>query len=425
MKIISLVAENIKKLIAVEIKPDGSLVQITGRNGQGKTSVLDSIWWALTGAKNIQVAPIRKGANQATIKLDLGELLVKRTFKRDPDGPGFTTKLEVAGAVKGSPQAVLDSLLDSLAFDPLKFARMDPKDQFDALKKFVPGVDFDKIAAANSIDMSNRKELNRRAKEERIVAEQINVSEKTPKERIDETALVAQLADAGKHNADVQMRAENRRQAALTIELKGSLAAKLRKDAQALLDEAEKVEVEAKDLSDRLAAAPPLPEPINVDELQAKITEARSANMAVASREKKAGHEKTAAALEADAKALTDRMEKREDEKRAAIAAAKLPVESITFGDDVVLLNGVPFDQGSDAEQLRASCALAMAGNPDLRVIRVRDGSLLDEEGLQILAKMAEERDFQVWVETVSDGKRVGFCLEDGQLVNAETEAMV
>jgi len=48
MKIISLVAENVKKLVAVEIKPDGNLVEITGKNGQGKTSVLDSIWWMTT-----------------------------------------------------------------------------------------------------------------------------------------------------------------------------------------------------------------------------------------------------------------------------------------------------------------------------------------------------------------------------------------
>ena len=43
MKILELRAENIKKLVAVEIKPDGNIVEITGKNGAGKTSVLDSI----------------------------------------------------------------------------------------------------------------------------------------------------------------------------------------------------------------------------------------------------------------------------------------------------------------------------------------------------------------------------------------------
>ena len=130
MKIIQLTAENVKRLVAVEIRPDGNMVQITGKNGAGKTSVLDSIWWALSGAKHIQTAPIRKGANQAKIKLDLGEIVVTRTFKREKEGDGFTTKLEVVGAVKGTPQGMLDSLLDALAFDPLAFARMDAKAQF-------------------------------------------------------------------------------------------------------------------------------------------------------------------------------------------------------------------------------------------------------------------------------------------------------
>ncbi|AHB50058.1 hypothetical protein W911_06825 [Hyphomicrobium nitrativorans NL23] len=40
MKIIGLTAENIKRLVAVEIEPTGAVVQITGKNGNGKTSAL-------------------------------------------------------------------------------------------------------------------------------------------------------------------------------------------------------------------------------------------------------------------------------------------------------------------------------------------------------------------------------------------------
>lgn len=420
MKIIQLTAENIKKLVAVEIRPDGALVQITGKNGQGKTSVLDSIWWALTGARNIQAAPIRNGANQAKIRLDMGDIIVTRTFKRGVvEGDGFTTKLEVVGNVKGSPQAMLDSLLDSLAFDPLQFARMKPQEQFDALKKYVPDVDFDKTAAANSIDMSNRKDINRKAKEERILAEQIVVPPNTPAAKIDEAALVARLAEAGKHNAEVQLRTQRREQAAETAKAKRARAIELRLEAERAAAElkakADLHDAEAKATEEKLESAGDIPEPINVEELQAEIKGARIINVAVGMRDTKAIADKRAAALEAQAKTLTAQMDQREEEKRAKIAAAKIPVESITFGDGVVMLNGVPFDQASDAEQLKASCALAMAGNPELRVIRVRDGSLLDEEGLALLAKMAEERDYQVWIERVGSGQ-VGFELVDGQV---------
>lgn len=417
MKIIALTAENIKRLVAVEIRPDGNLVQITGKNGSGKTSTLDSIWWALAGAKHIQAAPIRKGANHARIRLDMGEIIVTRTFKKEKEGGGgFTTKLEVVGNVKGSPQAMLDSLLDSLAFDPLAFARMDPADQFEALKKYVPDVNFDKIAAENSIDFAARTDRNRRAKEERILADKIVLPDKCPEARVDESALIKELADAGQRNGDIQSEAERRRRTSDEIRLKKDRARELRDRAAELIRGAEAMEQSAEKLSEGLAAAAPLPEPISLDELKQKIDQARTRNRQVSLLEEKTGHEELAARFEKEAKALTARMERREEEKRAAIAAAKLPVEGITFGDGVVLLNGVPFDQASDAEQLKASCALAMAGSPQLRVLRVRDGSLLDGDSLELLATMAADRDYQIWIERCSNGERVGFVLEDGTL---------
>ena len=66
-KIVSLRAENIKRLRAVEITPAGHLVEITGRNGQGKTSVLDSIEMALAGKRSIPTRPIRDGAEEALL----------------------------------------------------------------------------------------------------------------------------------------------------------------------------------------------------------------------------------------------------------------------------------------------------------------------------------------------------------------------
>ena len=78
MKILGLVAENFKKIRVIEINPQGNLVQITGKNGQGKTSVLDSLWFALLGPKANLEKIVRKGAEKCTVKLDLGELIVTR-----------------------------------------------------------------------------------------------------------------------------------------------------------------------------------------------------------------------------------------------------------------------------------------------------------------------------------------------------------
>ena len=110
MKIIELRAENVKRLRAVRIRPTGPVVQLTGANEQGKSSVLDCIWWALEGAKHIQAMPIRKGATRAHIRLDLGELVVERRFS----AAGTTLVVENAeGARYKAPQEMLDALVDA------------------------------------------------------------------------------------------------------------------------------------------------------------------------------------------------------------------------------------------------------------------------------------------------------------------------
>ena len=80
MKIISLEAENYKRLKAIEITPDGNTVVIAGRNAQGKTSVLDAIWAALGGREGNKASkPIREGAETAKVRVDLGDIVVTRT----------------------------------------------------------------------------------------------------------------------------------------------------------------------------------------------------------------------------------------------------------------------------------------------------------------------------------------------------------
>lgn len=462
MKIISLQAENIKKIIAVEISPTGNMVEISGRNGAGKTSILDSIWWALAGASNIQSAPIRKGATEARIRLDLGEIVVTRTFELK-EGAEATTKVLVEnadGARFPSPQRMLDALLGELSFDPLAFTRMDKREQFDVLRRFVPDFDFAAADSANKADYDRRTEINRQAKDARTLAAGILVPDGAPTERVDEAALVDELQRAGDHNAQIETRKAAREAAALKMkglrehadgqdtqrstivavkqsicdkavaslqqqidaltariaETKADAAREIEETKDNLSTEAALARKEADDLQARLDGAPPLPTPIDTAAVRAQLDGAKGTNAIVAATEQRAQHVAKAEALEAQAAALTKAREDREAAKHAAISAAKLPVDGITFGDGEILLNGVPFDQASDAEQLRASIAIAMASNPKLRVIRVRDGSLLDDDAMAMLGSMADDRDYQVWIEKVSSDGKVGFVLEDGRL---------
>ena len=85
MKIIKLQAENFKKIKAIEIKPTGNTVIISGANGQGKSSILDAIWAALAGraAGKVNTKPIRNGERTAKVSLTIDGMEVTRTWTED------------------------------------------------------------------------------------------------------------------------------------------------------------------------------------------------------------------------------------------------------------------------------------------------------------------------------------------------------
>lgn len=434
--IIQLTAENFMGLKAVSISPDGNVVEITGPNGAGKSSVLRAIWAALGGKDAFPKKPIRDGEDSAMVRLVLGEdgkpaLKVRLKFIGQEDG-SFTHSLIVEngeGARFNSPQKMLDKLVGALSFDPLAFANAKPAAQMETLKQFVVGVDLDDLAAKNADDFKTRTDINRRAKAERVRADAIDIPAGAPKARIDDKALLDEYANAGAGNAKIAQRAENRRQAKEEAETKTRRARDLFDEVAALrqkADEAEKQAValgeEAKEIKDDLADAPALPEPVDLTDLRKRIDEAAEANRrfdaAAAARQQQKALSESAAALEAESAALTARMEERDKAKAAAIAKAKMPIKGLGFGADEITLDDVPFSQVNAAAKLRASVAIAAALNPDLRVLRVEQGVLLDKAGFKQLAALAKEMNMQVWCETVESGRPAAIEIRDGEVAS-------
>lgn len=472
MRIAGLFAENFKRLVAVEIAPDGGVVQITGKNANGKSSCLDAISVALEGLEVCPGEPIRKGEKRAQIRVKLTgerELIVTRKFTRKEEG-GFLSSLSVEtpdGAQFKSPQKLLDELLGELAFDPLEFTRMKSREQFDELRSFAPGIDFEKVDAENRGDYERRTTVNRLAREAEAAANMITVPADTPEEPIDEAALTTELQAAGTLNQDVERRQALRVQAAKDVEsyrdqaqhtlgkiapqlaeieeraktelaeidrqiaalenrrntAVAQLGVDLRRVESRLRDEAAEFTKKADELQARLDGAEQLPAIIDTNAIAAKLNQARTINANVERKRQKAAHLATADKYTAEAAELTARMDARNKAKADAIAQAQMPVPGLGFGDGVVLLNGVPFDQASSAEQLRTSCAIAMAKNPKLRVCFIRDGSLLDEDGMRLIGEMAEQHQFQVFVEKVDSSGKIGFVIEDGHVRAAERSA--
>ncbi len=435
MQILSLTAENIKKLTAVHITPDGKLVQITGKNGNGKTSVLDSIWWCLGGKDGIQATPIRHGEEKAIIQLELGdeevEYIVTRRFNAKEDG-SYTTSIAVMnsdGAKFTSPQKMLEGFLGSLTFDPLKFSKMKPEAQIRALRSLVPDFDFDAEDRANKEDFENRTYWNRIGKEKLAAASA--VSARIPEgfePPASNDALMAEYKAGNEHNT----------------KFREHLVAKRAAESDVKLVEADYADAQTavKELEDRLAAAKL--EVTRIDEhrtklkdkafellqvdiqekdlsaIEAKMEEAKQADSILGDMERLSEFQREASEAAEKSATLTKNMETRKAAMQAAMLKADLGIEGLDISDGIIKLDGLPFDQASDAMQLRVSLRVAMALNPKLKVIRVRDGSLLDGEALGIVAQMAEENGYQVWMERVDDSGEVGFVLEDGSVKGAE-----
>jgi hypothetical protein len=341
---------------------------------------------------------------------------------------------------------MLDDLLGSLSFDPLQFSRMDARTQYATLRNLVKlDVDIDALDAANKADYDARTEINRQTKQLTARAEAIAVVAAEP---VDEVYLLDAIEKAGQVNADIQKRQQNRDKALQTV---SDLAVKQQKardkvtpareraaeriselerqirtireemeaEVSGLMTEAQDAVDEADALKARLAAAPPLPTPVVISDLRAQLDAARVANAAVARLRERDALLLESQQSEAIAQGYTAAMAAREKQKSEAIAAADMPVPDLSFGDGAVLYRGLPFDQASSAEQLRVSTSIAMALNPKLRVIRIKDGGLLDDDGLKSLAEMAEKHDYQVWLETVKSDDPAAIVMEDGEVKTA------
>ena len=393
MKIIKLTAENVKRLRAVEITPDGTVQVITGRNAQGKTSVLDAIWLALGGgaASRETVRPIRDGEDHASVTLDLGDLTVTRTWTGDK------TSLSVKaadGAKYSSPQGVHDSLVGRLSFDPLEFTRLSGRDQVSALLDIVSlDVDLDDLARQRQTAYDQRTEIGRQGK----AIGDIPTPTPAPDAEASAGDLIAKIREAGAL-IERQQNEQRRVQEARVQVADLTAALQAWKDTLAKREAAVAAHVAAPDVA----------------AMEAELDSLEETNRAVRANADIAQRVARREALRAEYDALTARIDGLDKTKADALAQAQFPVDGLGFDEHGVTYQGVPFSQASSAEQIRVSLAMAMSLNPRLRVIRILDGSLLDADNLALISEMAAAQDYQVWIERVADGSGVGVVIEDG-----------
>lgn len=419
--IISLTVENIKKIKAVTIRPSGNVVAITGRNGQGKSTVLDAIWWALKGKDNIQTAPIRNGEKSGKITLELQDYIIERTFRRNELGDDYTTKISVTTkdrARMASPQAVLDGFTGMLGFDPLSFMRQTPKQQYDTLRGLCKlEVDVEELDRQYKDLFARRTDVNRDVKTCEARLANMVIPAGAPTERVDVAALVDKVEEINATNSAIAQR-QRMRQTLLADNVRRG------EEAKKLYARLAEIEKENKSAAEQIGAITDYlreNKPQDAAFYSEKIKQAEQINSIMDLRDNRALEEKSLRAAQSKADDLTSQMQALQEQKRATIESAHLPVSGLEFGDGELLLNGVPLEQLSAAEQLKLSMDIAMAENPKLRVILLKDASLLDPQSTDYVRRRAVQEGYQVWEERVSSEGSVGFVIEDGEL-KQETE---
>lgn len=421
MNIVSLETSNVKRLRAVQITPDGQgLVIVGGNNGQGKSSVLDSILYAIGGASTHCPQPVRYGEDKARIvcTLDNG-LTIQRTFTAA--GGTALTVTNGDGEKFTSPQKMLDAMVGRLSFDPLEFSRMDAKAQLATLKALV-GLDFAALDAQRRALYDERTLINRDAKAAWAGVEGTPFYEGVPEVETSASALMAELKRRQEVNAGITSAIDAYNGLLAQIQRGVDHIAGLEAQLAQIQKQLEESRAYKAQLEQRAAlASSALQSVVKEDEaaILAQLDDIQALNGKVAANAQRRELSTKAQALQTKAAELTAQIETIDTQKNVQLTAAKFPVPGMSFNEDGVLLNGIPFGQASDAEKIRVSVSMGLAMNPQLKVVLIRDGSLLDQNSLAVIASMAAESGAQVWIERVGEGDECSVIIEDGQIKEA------
>ena len=439
MQIVGLQVENFKRIKAVEIIPQGNTVIISGANGQGKTSILDAIWAALGGAKADKaqgtIEPIHGNEKRAVISVDLGDIKVTRKWTSNDKSTLVVENQQ--GAKFKSPQAMLDKLVGSLSFDPLAFSQMEDKHQLETLMGLVEfSIDPKELDLQKKELFDERTIVNRMVSQNKAKLDGLPVpDEDTPTEELAISEILEQIQTASENlTANNLKRQELQTLGFRMNQLKGDIQSidgqidellkridsfkEGRYKAQELLDDViakgKALQAEVKELVDP-----------DITGLQQQMTDIEKTNKAYRSAVEYREVEQKLKTSQEESQAFTNKIQAIEQQKETMLKEAKFPIDGLGFNEQGVTFNGIPFKQCSSAERLKVSLAMAMALNPELKVIRITNGNLLDSSNMTVVEQMAKDNDYQIWLEMVDESGSMGIYIEDGEVVTMPTIAAV
>jgi DNA repair exonuclease SbcCD ATPase subunit len=414
MRVISYEVHNVMKVSDLQLNMDGRhLVLFGGSNGQGKTSALTALLMALCGKRGFDFPEValKDGESSGWVKVNLSGdedlhddvgFMVELSYRRKRSGQVMESFriLDSTGDEAAEPREMLKRLYDLKAFDPLSFEASKPKEREQLIRKIL-GLDFEALDEKRAELFTERTGVNRRVKEAEAQRAAIKYPRDTPDARVSVVALVDEKERAARHNAEVDRQRKKEADIEMAISALDAEEARLLEKLKQCRESREAKHQELTEQQIRVRTM----QIIDLSEIQARIENAEVVNQAVEAKGRASELDTVIRHLSLKADKLTTEIEQIDAEKQHRMETAEWPVKGLSLGDGGVMLNGLPFEQASRAERIRASVRIAMAMNPKLRLMVSQNGSDCDLETLKELETMCREHDYQLLLEFVTRSK--------------------
>jgi predicted ATP-dependent endonuclease of OLD family len=417
-RILQFKGENFKRLKVINITPGSNSVIISGRNEQGKSSILDAIQAALAGKDSLKDIPdpVRKGQDKAEIKIDLGEYIITRTFTQKDSYLKVTSR---DGASYKNPQTILNNLFNKSTIDPSIFLSQDDERQFRILRSIVKiEVDFDRLEDERKLKYEERTLVN---KEIQSLQVRLNAM---PQPAV---GLPGEEKQAGEIVEEIQ---EANEVIAANKKLRNNLTDtgkdffNLKEQKIEIINNIKSLSLELEDVEAGLVnyrhygiemqeKVTALIDP-DVSLISIELSNIESTNKKIRDAKEYFVVEESLSVRKQKAEKLSGEINELIETKRTALKNVEFPVKGLGFSENGITFKGIPFIQCSQEEKIKVALSIAMAQDPKLKVILIRDGSLLDKNNLALIQRLAKEKNYQVWIERVDDTGESGIIIEDG-----------
>lgn len=415
VKINSLEFENVKRIKAVQLEPSkNGLTVIGGKNRQGKTSVLDSIAWALGGDKFKPSAPMREGSvvePHLKITLDNG-IVVERS------GKNSSLKVIDSTGNKGGQQ-LLNSFVEQFALDLPKFMNQTNKEKANTLLKIIGvGDKLYQLEIQEKRVYDQRHAIGQIADQKSKFAKEMPVYTGVPNEPISASELIRQQQEILARNGENERIRKNKY--TIMAERNG-----IEQKVNALRDELKKYESLLSKKNAELDIACKSAENL-VDESTAEL-EQNIAQIEDLNKKIRANLDREKAEIDADTyreqyNELTEEIDQIRKSKSDLLNNADLPLAGLSVENGELLYKGFAWDNMSGSDQLIVATSIVRKLNPNCGFVLLDKLEQLDNDTLNDFGKWLEEQNLQAIATRVSTGDECSIIIEDGMSKEPEVQ---